>query len=105
MNGEIGRRARELRELLGLTQEEVAGRALVARNTIARIERGDRIPGIGTLARIAAALGVTEQELLGRSDRVDELHAAALQRLIVAARPLGLYDQNLLATMAERLNR
>jgi transcriptional regulator with XRE-family HTH domain len=52
------------RERKALTQEELANKSGVAKNTILRIEKGgDAYPG--TARKIAAALGVEPEELMG----------------------------------------
>jgi len=48
------------RKLRGLTQAQLADRAGVSRDTIARLERGDGGVGIGTLLRALRALGVLD---------------------------------------------
>ncbi len=53
----------------GLTQEELAARAKVARLTIGRIETGENVPNLSTLDRIAKALGTTSKRLLARGER------------------------------------
>jgi transcriptional regulator with XRE-family HTH domain len=55
----IGARVRERRKELGLTQQQLADRAQVARNRIAPLET-DRLPEIGftTLLKILHALGL-----------------------------------------------
>lgn len=44
----------------GWTEEELARAAGIAQSTVARIERGDRMPSAGTLAKLASALGLSE---------------------------------------------
>ena len=58
----VGRRVRELRHSLGVSQEELAGRANLHRNYIGSIERGERDVGVVALGRLATALGVSLQE-------------------------------------------
>ena len=50
---------RHLRRRYGLTQEELAKKAGIARVTLARIEAGSVDPAASTLRKLAAALGVT----------------------------------------------
>jgi transcriptional regulator with XRE-family HTH domain len=54
----IGRRTRALRKKCGFTQEELAKRAEITRESLSRMENG-REAGIYTMARLAKALGVT----------------------------------------------
>ena len=68
-------RRRKLRELriaradAGLTISELAERAGVARDTVAKAEQGRRKPHPITLSKIARALGVSTAELLEGRDR------------------------------------
>ncbi|MFP5389295.1 MAG: helix-turn-helix domain-containing protein, partial [Thermoleophilia bacterium] len=53
-----------LRELSGVTQEELSFRASLHRTEIGLLERGGRLPRIDTLAKLAGALGVPASSLL-----------------------------------------
>jgi transcriptional regulator with XRE-family HTH domain len=61
----IGAAAREARKSLELTQEDAAEKIGVSAEFYARIERGNALPSVPTFARIAAALGVSADTLLG----------------------------------------
>ena len=52
----FGKRVRELRMGLGLSQEELAERAGLHRNYIGGVERGERNIGLLNVDRLAAAL-------------------------------------------------
>ena len=58
----IGRRVRELRQELGISQEELAARAVLHRNYVGSVERGERDVGITAIGRLASALGVSLAE-------------------------------------------
>lgn len=59
----IGRTIKRYRDLRGLSQDELARRAGVS--SVAMIESGKReTPGVDTVAKIAAALGVTVEQLV-----------------------------------------
>ena len=62
----IGSAARQARGALELTQEDAAERIEVSVEFYARIERGNSLPSVPTLARIAGVLGVSADALLGR---------------------------------------
>jgi len=53
-----GSAIRERRKLLGLTQAEVAALCDISRDTVVRTEADDGGIAIGTLRRIAAAVGL-----------------------------------------------
>ena len=54
----IGDRLKALRVEQALTQEELADKAGVAPNTVARLERNETEPHMTTLRKLASALGV-----------------------------------------------
>ncbi len=60
----IGARIRQLREAAGLTQEELAAVAGIARVTLVRVEGGDQSPRYETLTSLAKALRRTVADLL-----------------------------------------
>lgn len=67
---DVGDRIRDARKRLGLNQEELAELARLNRVTIAKYESGKVEPGAQALSRIADALEVTVDQLLGR--QIDE---------------------------------
>ena len=50
-------RLRELRTLTGETQKQLAERLAMTESMISRLERGDHVPSLATLCRIADAFG------------------------------------------------
>lgn len=60
----IGLNIRALRDKRGLSQEELAGRAKVARRAVQQLESGDGNPTIGTLEAIAKVLACPVGHLL-----------------------------------------
>jgi y4mF family transcriptional regulator len=54
----IGSRIRAARKAAGLTQEQLGDLAGTSTRTIRDIEKGTGSPGIGVVARVAAALGL-----------------------------------------------
>jgi transcriptional regulator with XRE-family HTH domain len=63
----LARRMRSRRKTLGLTQEQLAEKADLSANYIAKLELGDRIPSFSTLVCIAEALDIEVFELLSVS--------------------------------------
>lgn len=60
----LGKNVRRLRKHSGLSQESLAGRSDLHPTEISRLERGVREPRLGTIVRVARALGVRPAELL-----------------------------------------
>lgn len=69
---DIGQRIADFRRVRGLSQEELAELATLSRISIARYEAGKIEPGGQALGRIADALEVTTDELLGRSEQPED---------------------------------
>jgi transcriptional regulator with XRE-family HTH domain len=61
-------RLREARELRRLSQAELASRAKLQASAVSHFETGTRRPSFDNLRRLADALGVSTDYLLGRSD-------------------------------------
>lgn len=59
----LGVLLRELREAAGLTQRDVAARAGVSQQAVAKWERGLASPYLYDLVRVAAVYGCTEKTL------------------------------------------
>jgi transcriptional regulator with XRE-family HTH domain len=58
----VGRRVRDLRQRLGISQEALAERADLHRNYVGSVERGERDVGITALGQLSRALGVSLAE-------------------------------------------
>ena len=70
---DIGNRIAELRRERGLNQDELAELATLSRISIARYETGKIEPGAKALGRIADALEVSTDVLLGRNEEQTDL--------------------------------
>jgi transcriptional regulator with XRE-family HTH domain len=68
---------REIRRARHLSQRQLAGRMMVPRTYISKIENGKAIPTLGSLERLAAALEVGVSQLVrdSRSRREEEIAA------------------------------
>ncbi|MEU7642601.1 MULTISPECIES: pyridoxamine 5'-phosphate oxidase family protein [unclassified Streptomyces] len=64
---DLGRRAAQRRQQLGLTREEVATRAAASPGYLQYVEEHGAEPSIGFLLRLAGALDTTVAELTGRT--------------------------------------
>ena len=58
---------KKLRTEQGLSQDELAERVHVVRQTVSKWERGTSVPDADSLVALARALGVSAAELLGES--------------------------------------
>ncbi|MCX2932658.1 XRE family transcriptional regulator [Mycobacterium sp. CVI_P3] len=85
----VRRRLRELRGRLGLTLEDVASRAGIDVSTLSRLESGKRRLALDHLPRLAAALSVSTDELLGASPALDpRVHPSSHTRNLITFWPL-----------------
>jgi transcriptional regulator with XRE-family HTH domain len=91
----LGTALRELRGRLGLSQDALARRAELSRNFVAQIERGESVPTVATLSRIAEALGASVGELLGEEAAAvigDAIGIPVVSDVIAAGPPYILAD-------------
>jgi transcriptional regulator with XRE-family HTH domain len=63
MKNNLGRKVRELRHSLKMSQEDLAEEAETRRALISDIERGEANPTLDSILKIAIALGVEPTEL------------------------------------------
>ena len=63
----LGKRVREEREGQGLTQGDLARRAGLSLNAVARVERGERVPSARTVEKLARGLGVEPGDLFPKA--------------------------------------
>lgn len=68
----FGKRLRELRAELGISQDELARSADIHSTAIGRFERGAREPRLGTILRLAHGLGVAPGALLDPLIQIDQ---------------------------------
>ena len=91
---QLGRRTRRARLERGMTQSELAHAARVGANYIPRLERGELVPSVEAAYRIARALGVSLDDMCGRTSsrkagpevhellgRLQKTDAASLRRV------------------------
>jgi transcriptional regulator with XRE-family HTH domain len=71
----VAAQVREIRKARHLSQRQLAGRMQVPRTYISKIENGKAIPTLGSLERLATALGVEVRRLVrdARSRREEEV--------------------------------
>ena len=72
----------KVRKDRGLTQEALASKLNVVRQTISKWENGTAVPDADTLCKIADALDVSVAELLGETKDKDEMDNASMTRIL-----------------------
>lgn len=85
---QLGKRIREERLALNLTQESLAERVDVSDAYIGQIERGQRSLSLETLVKLAKRLGVTVDYLLQESVKADDQQFMDQVRQLVSERSL-----------------
>ena len=60
----FGQNLQRLRSAAGITQEELGERAALHKNVIGELERGSRMPGLSTVLKLAAGLGLPAADLI-----------------------------------------
>lgn len=69
----LGQRIRDLRNLRGLTQEQLGERADVNYKYLGAIERGEKNPSTDNLAKIAEALDIKLHELFILEHEIEDI--------------------------------
>jgi transcriptional regulator with XRE-family HTH domain len=99
-----GKRLRELREAQGYSRRELAGKIDVGERQIVRYEQGESDATGDVLARIATALGVSSDYLIGLSDVAApqlDMGLTPDEVAIIAARRRGDYKAAMKTLLAD----
>jgi transcriptional regulator with XRE-family HTH domain len=102
MDDEFGNILRKVREEKGLGQYELAERAGLHLSAISHFEAGRRAPSFDNLKRLADALSVTVDYLLGRQMETESA-GPAVQQLFRNFEQLSAADQDTVMSFAEML--
>lgn len=88
----VGERLKRRREELGLTQTELGGRAGIAAASVSHFETGQRLPSLESLMKLADALSLSVDTLLGRapSSPASEVDPIFLRASRADAQTLGV---------------
>ncbi len=95
----LGRRIKERREALGLTQQQLAGALGLTPQHISAIEQDKRAPSLPSLAKMAEELGVTVDFLVAGKEGV----VAGIIPAIKADKKLNLKTKKALIALVEEL--
>ena len=74
----LGERLRQARRIKGLSQAQLAGISGLSAAALSHMENGRRSPSVRNLVRVADALGISVDTLLGREPEGRTLHDPAL---------------------------
>lgn len=69
---DIGKKIKEIRISLGLTQQQLADKIGISMDYLGNIERGERTPGIKSFVRIADSLDISLDYLLRDKENFGE---------------------------------
>lgn len=86
---DIGERIAQIRKERGLNQDELAELSTLSRITVARYETGKIEPGAKALGRIADALEVSADSLLGREAGTHEIVLQKLEAKTLEGRTIS----------------
>lgn len=95
-------RLKELRELRGLSQSDLAARTGLQATAVSHFETGKRSPSFDNLRRLSDALEVSSDYLLGRIDNIDSVGPKA-GTLLRHLDEMTSEDVDFLESMAEQL--
>jgi len=100
---QISNRIKEFRETKGLTQEDLAKSAQLSRPVISQFEQGQRTPSLKALQRIAKALNVEVNDLLGSSQK-DSSSSAEYKVLLRGFDKLTTEDRKVVQDLINHLS-
>jgi transcriptional regulator with XRE-family HTH domain len=100
---DIGKRIRKIRLRQDRTLEEVAQTAHLTRSMLSKVENGKAIPAVGSLVRIASALGVPAAALLDESSTVSTIYQKSVVKEVPVYTEKGYGFTTLAATRPVKL--
>ena len=90
----IGRRIRQCRQALGITQNQLGKLIGVTGSFVGHIERAEKVPSLETVARLSAELGVTMDWLVfGIKQRCDAAPCALYADLDAIMKTYGFRER------------
>ncbi|MGB9886936.1 MAG: helix-turn-helix domain-containing protein [Moorellales bacterium] len=96
---QLGRRLRSARLGLGWTQEQLAEKANLHHSYIGQVERGEKVPSLRTLKRLAEAMNTPLDFLLGESPAYTSQTDDLVQELLALTRDCSRQDLELVVAM------
>ena len=101
----IGASLARLRVSCGLTQQQFAERTGIDRTYVAYLERAERLPSFGMLARFARVLGVDVAEFFGEPPDLDDEELQALGQFRALTPDMRQRALSLMAVLAPSQTR
>lgn len=100
----FGRQLRALRKARGWTQAELAAKIGTEQSIVCNYERGAHYPPIPTLMKLAQALEVSLDRLLGAEQRkIDEIQDRRLHQLFLEVDRMDAGTQGLVKQVVEKI--
>lgn len=99
---DLGRRIKERRLAVRLSQETVAEKAGISANTVSRIEKGEAAMSIVIFCRLLCILDADAGELLGM-DRGGAEEKRRCRNILRSIRRLGRQEQEMVLQTAEKM--
>jgi len=96
---EFPQRLKELREDIGVTQEEFARKISITRQSLSYYEKGERLPDIDILGRICDATGCSASYLLGFAENSIPSHEGLSESLTMSDEAIHALAKNPLGGM------
>lgn len=98
-------RLREIRQVRGMSQRELAEAAGFKQSAVAQFENGSRMPSLPNLRRLAETLNASADYLIGLDDAVDDMGGPAAAAVVRLMRHLDERDRELLKVLAEGMRK
>ena len=100
----IAKKLIELRSAVGWSQSELARKCRVSSAAISQIEKGNRVPMLWLLRRLALAFNISLLELIGDAESLTPTEVSLFYLKFGALSRLSEQDQSLMLTLIDRLD-
>lgn len=104
---DISERISDIRSESGLTQKELADRAGITQGALSQIENGNRTPTLLVLRKLARALNISVEDLIGEPtyEYPDDIKLRKFYKRYQLLIELSDKDQRMILDMAKRLKK
>lgn len=104
--GNIGENIKMLRQMRGMSQEQLGSRIGKTRSAVSQYEHGEIVPRMGVIERLAEVFGVSKHDIIGGYEyTVADFPAYGEQELVEIYRSLDSRGRDVLLSTARALVR